>query len=74
MTVQDPVCGMKFAKRQSAAETDYDGRTYYFCTEHCKEVFQQDPDRFVVADEDNWRSLNGYVADPGPRPSSSDVV
>jgi YHS domain-containing protein len=50
MTVQDPVCGMKFSKDESAAQTDYGDKTYYFCTEHCREVFVADPDRFVVGD------------------------
>ncbi len=58
MTVQDPVCGMRFAKHQSVAETDYGDETYYFCTEHCKEVFRRDPGRFVVADGEGWEGTD----------------
>jgi YHS domain-containing protein len=49
---------MRFAKHQSVAETDYGDETYYFCTEHCKEVFRRDPGRFVVADGEGWEGTD----------------
>jgi YHS domain-containing protein len=40
---RDPVCGMQVDPQQSAYTSDYQGRTYYFCSEHCKRRFDEDP-------------------------------
>jgi YHS domain-containing protein len=50
----DPVCGMT-VDRGTALRLEHSGRTYYFCSEHCKHAFDDDParyaaDRLVVAD------------------------
>jgi len=37
--VRDPVCGMMVDKSQ-AVTLEKDGRTYYFCSEHCRRQFQ----------------------------------
>jgi membrane fusion protein, copper/silver efflux system len=42
----DPVCGMKVDEQVAAAShrfSEYQGRTYYFCSEICLRSFQQDP-------------------------------
>jgi uncharacterized membrane protein YraQ (UPF0718 family)/YHS domain-containing protein len=39
----DPVCGMK-VDRSKALTAEHAGRTYYFCSEHCRSQFQTDPD------------------------------
>jgi uncharacterized protein len=36
----DPVCGMK-VDRSKALASDYDGRTYHFCSEHCQQRFER---------------------------------
>ena len=38
----DPVCGMHASNDITAV---YEGRTYVFCTEHCKKEFEKDPKR-----------------------------
>src|SRR3954465_5247870 len=38
--VTDPVCGMKVDKAK-AVRTEYDGETYYFCSEHCRQGFDR---------------------------------
>ncbi len=58
MMVQDPVCGMRFAKDRSVVEIDYGDKTYYFCTQHCRDVFERDPDRFALLDDDAWETDN----------------
>lgn len=40
---RDPVCGMQVDPQQSAYTSDYQGQTYYFCSERCKRQFDQDP-------------------------------
>ena len=42
----DPVCGMTVAA-DSTLNLDHDGQRYVFCSEHCRNRFQQDPDRFT---------------------------
>ena len=38
----DPVCGMK-VDRSKALRAEHAGRTYYFCSEHCRSQFEADP-------------------------------
>jgi uncharacterized membrane protein YraQ (UPF0718 family)/YHS domain-containing protein len=35
----DPVCGMQVEVANAAATLELDGRTYYFCCDHCKHKF-----------------------------------
>jgi len=47
-TVIDPVCGMEVdPSAAAAAQRDYEGRLYYFCSQHCAETFAADPARFA---------------------------
>jgi Cu+-exporting ATPase len=43
----DPICGMTVDPASAAGSTDYQGRTYYFCSEHCLHRFQADPQRYL---------------------------
>jgi YHS domain-containing protein len=45
--VTDPVCGMQISRRTSVGEEQVSGRTYYFCTESCRQKFQTDPSQYV---------------------------
>lgn len=45
--VTDPVCGMSFKPERAVAQATYNGKTYHFCTEACKEQFDADPGRYV---------------------------
>jgi uncharacterized membrane protein YraQ (UPF0718 family) len=38
----DPVCGMK-VDRSKALTSEHAGRTYYFCSEHCRGSFEAEP-------------------------------
>jgi Cu+-exporting ATPase len=31
----------------AAAKTEYEGDTYYFCSERCRDKFEADPERYV---------------------------
>ena len=44
---KDPVCGMEVDPQQAAGTSEYQGRTYYFCSSGCKQRFDQDPQRYV---------------------------
>ena len=45
--VTDPVCGMRIAKHTAAAREEYEGRTFYFCVEECREKFLEEPSRYA---------------------------
>ena len=42
----DPVCGMK-VDRAKAVREDFDGKIFYFCSEHCLHAFELEPDRYL---------------------------
>lgn len=44
---QDPVCGMAVDPGSAAAESDYAGKRFYFCSAGCRDRFQEYPDRFA---------------------------
>ena len=49
---KDPVCGMEVDENKAAATKEYQGKTYYFCSESCGTRFSEDPDKFVRKAED----------------------
>jgi Cu+-exporting ATPase len=45
----DPVCDFEIERPETAvAMSEYQGKTYYFCSSKCKREFDQDPERFLV--------------------------
>ena len=42
----DPVCGMR-VDRSKALRSVHAGRTYFFCSEHCRSQFEADPARYA---------------------------
>jgi YHS domain-containing protein len=44
---KDPVCGMEVDEKTAQWKSAYKGKTYYFCAERCKQVFDKKPERFV---------------------------
>ena len=47
---KDPVCGMNVEPESAAAHQDYQGKTWYFCSENCHSKFQADPDHYALAE------------------------
>ena len=45
--VRDPVCGMVKPKSQMKAKVLYKGKTYYFCWEDDKKMFEANPDHWI---------------------------
>ncbi|HYK87895.1 MAG TPA: YHS domain-containing protein [Acidobacteriota bacterium] len=43
----DPVCGMEVDAESTVGSSEYGGRTYYFCSEDCKEAFDAVPGQYV---------------------------
>jgi Cu+-exporting ATPase len=46
-TVKDPVCGMDVEPRKAAARREFEGRTYYFCSNVCAGSFDENPRSYV---------------------------
>ncbi len=44
---KDPVCDMQVDESNSTIQSDYNGRTFHFCSEECKEIFQTDPEPYA---------------------------
>lgn len=49
MQVTDPVCDMKIDDSEATGKSEYNGKTYYFCSKACKIEFDEDPKKFVKA-------------------------
>ena len=43
----DPVCGMRIDTDDAAATAEYEGTTYYFCSQGCHDAFVADPTSYV---------------------------
>ena len=42
----DPVCGMKVSS--DLLKADYQGESYFFCSDHCRQQFEKDPEAYIV--------------------------
>lgn len=45
--LRDPVCGASLPDR-SEPSAAYEGESYYFCSENCRQEFLKDPTRYVA--------------------------
>jgi Cu+-exporting ATPase len=48
MMTSDPVCQMKIDEKAAKATATYQGRTFYFCSDTCKALFEQSPQTYVA--------------------------
>ena len=44
---RDVVCGMQVDPARAAGRSEYNGKTYYFCSTGCKAKFDANPSQFV---------------------------
>ena len=44
---KDPVCGMQVDPRTAVAQSTYNGKTYYFCADACKQQFDKNPTQYA---------------------------
>jgi Cu+-exporting ATPase len=44
---KDPVCGMDVSETDAAGSVEYEGVTYYFCSEACRRRFVASPAEFA---------------------------
>jgi P-type Cu+ transporter len=43
---KDPICGMMVDSVTAKFRSQFGERAVYFCCRHCKEAFDQDPERY----------------------------
>lgn len=46
-TYRDPVCGMEVTPQTAAGKSQYNGKTYYFCSPADKEAFDKNPEKYA---------------------------
>lgn len=47
--LQCPVCLLRFDELDAEDNSEYRGKSYYFCSEECKESFDRDPEAYAKA-------------------------
>src|SRR3954447_6047998 len=47
INVKDPVCGMTVDPIKAAGRSDFEGTTYYFCSNSCKDKFDAHPNSYL---------------------------
>ena len=46
--VTDPVCKMQIEESKAAGKSEYQGKTYYFCSQACHDAFQANASAYVA--------------------------
>ena len=44
---RDPVCGMPVDPDEATHTSNFVGKTYYFCSYDCKDVFDETPEQYA---------------------------
>lgn len=55
MKITDPVCKMTIEEKDAAATSSHRGKTYRFCSPHCKEKFDRNPESYISGDATDKR-------------------
>ena len=62
--VKDPVCGMEVDERTASFHTYYGPEEiFYFCSEHCKKVFDEGPEAEEVQRLSRWQRFLKRLGD-----------
>ncbi len=46
--VNGPVCGMEIDPKTAATKMDYQGMTYFFCSDACHSEFMAEPQKYAT--------------------------
>lgn len=61
--MKDPVCNMDVSPDDAAASYEYEGETYYFCSEKCRDKFQSDPKEVLEKKEKKKKTQKHAAGD-----------
>ena len=59
----DPVCGMTTEDERDFTSYEYEGQSYYFCSDHCLTKFKEDPEKYNSTKESPKKQSKEY-SDP----------
>jgi YHS domain-containing protein len=45
--IKDVVCGMQVDQAKAAGSSEYNGKTFYFCSKGCKTKFDANPAQYA---------------------------
>ena len=48
---KDLICGMEVKEEDAAGSSLYEGKKYYFCSEVCKQKFDENPEKYIKPEE-----------------------
>ena len=68
--VKDPVCGMEVDPERAAAFFVHKGKKYYFCSNACQQKFDEDPEKYIGAEDS--KSEEAEKRDQGKEPKPAD--
>lgn len=57
METIDPVCGMTNKEKDSGLTSSFKGVSYFFCSEKCKAVFDEDPETVLAMEADREKTV-----------------
>ncbi len=57
---KDPVCGMTVDREKSRAASIYRGSTFYFCSNSCRDKFEQSPEKYVGGPAQGQQESGGH--------------
>ena len=57
----DPICGMNVDKCDGL-KIKYKGEFYHFCSSHCQETFEKEPEKYISSDNSKNRIKNRLVS------------
>jgi len=63
----DPICGMKVRVAPESLRSDYQNKSYYFCSAHCQHKFDNDPAGYIDAAQSTAAPAAGLVTLERPR-------
>ncbi len=62
VTVKDPVCGMEIEPATAYGKTEYAGKSFYFCSKHCEEEFNKNPEKYAAKNpEKHQTNIRNFV-------------
>jgi YHS domain-containing protein len=55
----DPVCNMNIDEKDVIYQSEFRGKTYYFCSDGCKKAFIENPEKFMDKDHHHKKKHHG---------------
>lgn len=55
---KDPVCGMEIEVDKARFKSEYQGKTYYFCSQSDKTQFEKDPTKYLEGEHSEHMGHN----------------